>query len=310
MNNAELQARVKQLEEENKLIRAKWKSSVKELTASRFQAQHFYQVPDSFITEHVQRLRYNIRNLAILYTSGSAGLPRTVDLQKSPLWKAYMSQYMTKNKDAYRALFRQHEGPEKLMEAFLWRILVIKVFDNFRWAGRQVYHHSKELNGMFGYKAAEVSRGFAQPESIKKVQVWRADTVQLWFSQLDESTNLQIKEDIIQWAAHYAREVHRKIDPQVYIDCEGYFGTFNDIVALALELDQEISRQVALITWDFKEMEMKKNGSGWELVIYPEVKKRDRSNRGIRAQYGAVGGWVDEDPELAHASSLFFDQPC
>ena len=109
-----------------------WKRAARELDRTRSQSQGFYQVTDPYLVGLTKQLRYNIQSFAIQYFAGE----RHNELQfEAPiLWQSYMELATGRTTD-YKFWLSSQDKCASIIQAFLWRVLVGKIFDRFRWAG-------------------------------------------------------------------------------------------------------------------------------------------------------------------------------
>jgi len=125
------QADLKQKSFEAEEIRKRWKQAARELDKLRSQSQGFYQVTDQYLIQLTTQLRYNTRSFAIQYFGGE--LRENANIKETGYWKDYMEP-ATRDTSAYDYLMSNGRCPS-IIQAFLWRFLIVEIFDNFRWAG-------------------------------------------------------------------------------------------------------------------------------------------------------------------------------
>ena len=118
-------------------IRKIWKKTAKELNKLRANSQGFYQVTDEYLAEHINYLNIGIRDISIQYFDGKS-VPKGVMTETSPdYWPHF------KSSASERGLGRYLKSPKnchKLVQAFLWRVIIKEHFYRFDWLGKEYYN--------------------------------------------------------------------------------------------------------------------------------------------------------------------------
>ncbi|KAF2500103.1 hypothetical protein BU16DRAFT_578124 [Lophium mytilinum] len=290
--NAENELR--KMETELKDIRQRWKLTARELgiIQRKGQGSGFYQVTDDYLIGLITRLRYNIQNISIQYFSERLG--RASRPPKNGVLYAFMRSTTPGSDDFLEYLTHPALRP-KVIEAFFWRVLVSRLFYNFKWAGR-TFLSMWEL-----YRVLEPShhantdwKACPNPEAEKKYHIWRSNTVALLLDSMDEKLSHKADETLPRWKARFFDQVGVMISSYRASHVRDYREEFMRIIDEALELDKEISRQVTGIQFLFqaidsnpdfdcstmeREKGVKVSGNKQKvlLVTSPAVVKRGRS---------------------------------
>jgi len=80
------------------------------------------------LIELAEHLRFNIQNFAIQYFEGNG--PDKIKHDRTDFFKRYTEP--VKNHEQY---LLSPERCSSLMQRFLWKVVALHIFDNFRWAG-------------------------------------------------------------------------------------------------------------------------------------------------------------------------------
>lgn len=132
--------------------RARWKDVVKEFNKFQAQSQNFIQLDDQDLLQKVGQLRYNIRNLALHHFRTTVPVsPKHILVY----WDAAKDFSQFKDSPlADRAQFdswiQNHQRRAMITQAYLWAFLTEDIFDQFRWAGKDISDSLYELKSVFG----------------------------------------------------------------------------------------------------------------------------------------------------------------
>ncbi|CAM1509777.1 Fc.00g001120.m01.CDS01 [Cosmosporella sp. VM-42] len=230
-------------------MRKKWKKTAVELNKLRRSGQGFYQVTDRELIDLIGRLRHDIRNFTIQHFGEHLPKRWTLDLTK--YHNRYLKRTTPDPKDYVRYLGEERTCP-KIIQAFVWRVLVGEVFDQFHWMGDRAYYVWKlrRLLRPMNYENLELSpRERPDPEEERKFQMWSATTTGLI---LDVPTNTEETDAEFQNRKY---EIVENIKDTIYkfksVGSQGFTDQLEAIVDAACSLDKEISRQVARVIWVF-----------------------------------------------------------
>ncbi|KAF8853527.1 hypothetical protein BDZ45DRAFT_598493 [Acephala macrosclerotiorum] len=266
-------------------VRKGWRKAANKLNKIRVHGQGFYQVTDQYLIDKTCNLRYNIRNFSIQYFEGE--LMEEVAAKPTKFLELYI-QPTTPGTRMYEAFFDSPRRCPSLIQAFLWRVLVGSIFNQLRWAGDVAAHVWTLSNALRPKPISLDSR--PESEAERKFQIWKATTNSLLLDTLElkeggsafnklEHRKQIVLNNVLETIRPYAR----KMD-------DGFQLELSKIMSDAVNLDIEISKQVAIVTWDFEHgqfdpssMELGAEESPEaqhqevQLVVAPGLKKRGKS---------------------------------
>ncbi|RYP67403.1 hypothetical protein DL770_008630 [Monosporascus sp. CRB-9-2] len=273
-------------------IRKRWKQAASELNKLRAQGQGFYQITDRYLIDLATQLRYNIRNFAIQYFGGD--IRQKVKMEKTGYLKKYM-QLTTPGSNGYEVYLHSPTKCPSIVQAFLWRILVGEIFDEFRWAGNASDHVWNLCSILRPKHQSKADPGSCpNPEAERKYQMWSATTTGLILDAVNMEEGSEVCKHREEHKSAVLERIRRVIDPVLRFYDDGYDQELLRILDDALTLDRELSRQVARVFWVFggKETQIKFDSTTMELekgekpseanqevllVVAPAMKKRGKS---------------------------------
>ncbi|KAI0883272.1 uncharacterized protein GGS22DRAFT_168313 [Annulohypoxylon maeteangense] len=248
---------IQQLNSKLKAMQTKWKRTANQLDQMLSQSQGFNKVTDEEFKDMALQLQYNIRNFAIQYFSDPA---KGSGIQV----RSFLLNHMPKD---FKLYLKSRENCPAIIQAFIWKMLTVFIFNKFLWAGC-------------------ASRGFSQlwqqlnfeRTGDQKLHMWRATTATLTSQSMTEkdlSHNQQTKDRVL----HDILEITKALSDQAY-DSE-----VSSIIDDAIKLDKIISLQVAGVSWNFQddrdEIHAKTRHApdmGSMVVVFPAMLKRGKSN--------------------------------
>jgi hypothetical protein len=120
-------------------IRRYWKQTTRELDKLQRQGQQsgFYQITDNYLVQLINVLRYNIRNLAVQYFSEPVATAMGNEDDASPL-SVYL-RFANPRTVIRNSFLNDVEQRPKIIQAFLWKVLVTETSGKLRWAGRSSF---------------------------------------------------------------------------------------------------------------------------------------------------------------------------
>ncbi|KAK0641360.1 hypothetical protein B0T16DRAFT_393654 [Cercophora newfieldiana] len=266
-------------------LQKRWKQAARELNTIRSQDQGFYTVTDDHLIKLAGGLRFSIQNFSIQYFEGTTS---ECESSGEVSETEYFANIIESMKTFWVDVFSEER--HSTIQAFLWRVLVDKVFDNFRWLG-EISHQMRAVHEMLRPKwqrDASYSE-HRDCDAERKFQVWRASTsVLLIDSVLSSTENGEVTDELL-------TELHRFLQPlSTAHDTHGFDQELQHIYDDAINLDKEICRQVARIEWQFpcneqvldfdpqcmvlqKGQEQLPTAEEVRLVIAPRMVKRGKS---------------------------------
>ncbi|KAF2682389.1 hypothetical protein K458DRAFT_307514 [Lentithecium fluviatile CBS 122367] len=248
------ESELRRVQTENKDIRQRWKQAARELDKVQRQGQGsgLYQITDNYLIDLITQLRYNIRSFSIQYFSERIGKfvlpPKNADFHPHMVATMPDSEYLVE-------LLRYPDWRAKAVQAFLWQVLVHRVFDRFKWGGldsdllRDLCRSLRPRN-----RSDTKCDSNASPEAERKFRIWRATTVGLLLDSMDlmdEKLSHETNKDLEEWKSWLSKGVEDVIGGVRRPDSQGYAQEFQRIIDEALVLDKEISRQVSAVRWTY-----------------------------------------------------------
>jgi hypothetical protein len=286
-----LKAKEKQLEKRLRDIKIRWKSTAKELDGLRAQGRGFYQITDAYLEELIARLRYNIRNFAIQYFSGALAKP--LRIVPNLLWENCMEP-ITEGTGVYLDHLKSLDQRASVVQAFLWRILVRHVFNQFRWAG-SASHSILELYEALENPTRASRMSTANADGVKRFHIWRGTTVGLLLGSMDDEKLRSADVRVEKFKSDLFEDVDACLGLMRSGRHEDFMNSFRDLIDEAIILDKEISQQVSCVVWTFEnkagswtldpismELESGKSPAGGDsevaFVVCPGVLKQGKSS--------------------------------
>ncbi|KAE8391658.1 hypothetical protein BDV23DRAFT_182245 [Aspergillus alliaceus] len=238
------QQKLKNAEESSRVQQKKYKQALIENNKLISQSQPFPLVTDSYLISQVEHLRQEIRNFAIQHYDGDTfNGPNKGNL--NPAFGRNCMEPTTRTSHAFQDYLDVSEMRPMIIEAFLWRVIVGVVFNNYWWAIRIQKTLSRVVNFV-------KKRSSSKPEDIRKVQMWAATATELVIEAhnlsqdtrgIDEHPGLKkdkLVEDICDIIEPYCCSYDSSLSHQLRYILEN-----------AIALDIDISRQVAQVKWEF-----------------------------------------------------------
>ncbi|GMF74492.1 unnamed protein product [Aspergillus oryzae] len=202
---------LRQKEQEARELRKSWLETANELNRYLRQGHGYNQMTDDDLLQHVAQLRFTITGFAAQHFSH----PQLRDRKMTAEYD-FFQQYLGISKTDFEAYIHSVTLRSSLVRALLWVFLLRKVFDQFRWATLEAGAPNTSnlvLDSMIfeGDKAYDDRQQFVTM-NVKVLSKYLA------------SLSLSPK-DVIE-------------------------ARLQDLFTQSLELDQELNRQVASITWN------------------------------------------------------------
>ncbi|KAJ9481553.1 hypothetical protein VN97_g11921 [Penicillium thymicola] len=272
---------LKKRTEQRDMYKARYQALATKLNKLTFQDREFLQVDDSRVIELVESLRVKIWKFSLHHYEGNlAG-------ERGPLPDHFLTVYTAHTLRSDMVLEDYLQIPEwcpRIIEAFLWKIIVKQISNKFWWAGIAGNNMSKVH--------ADMKKSFQQTTAeIQTFQTWSATTSKLIHDaqKRNEPTwsgrDTDALDDLVA-KIHFAIHPYRTSkngDPRKGIQ---------EILHAAIALDEELSQPLAQFEWEFpkaegtldpKQMQLAEgDGDPSEegpisIVISPGLKKQGRS---------------------------------
>ncbi|KAI1059103.1 hypothetical protein LB507_004153 [Fusarium sp. FIESC RH6] len=261
-------------------IRKIWKKTAKELNKLRANSQGFYQVTDEYLAEQINYLKIGIRDFSIQYFDGKS-IPKGVMTETNPdYWPHFKSSASERDLGRY---LKSPKNCHKLVQAFLWRVIMKELFYRFDWLGKEYYNaFNRVWEGLLPRKMIDHERRPlpVDPEAERKFNCWRATTIAMFLDSLDQKkVDLELKRR----TDEYVRRIFNTLRDLVKRDEEkGCKDQITAIINQAHALDKEINRQAGYVRW-IGDIQQTKTGIHVQrvkqdgIVLSPEVLKRGKS---------------------------------
>ncbi|KAM7215781.1 hypothetical protein V8F06_008804 [Rhypophila decipiens] len=259
---------LKEKSAESQDFQKRWKQTARELNKIRSQQQGFHLVTDDYLVERINSLRYAIQTFAIQFYGGKA--PR---FQK-PKMAGYFVELLKSVANLESDLMSQ-DRRANAVQAIIWRELADHVFDKFQWlstaAGSPAYNLCNVLRPK--WQRVGYYTGSRDPAVEQKFQIWSASTTAILMDLDDNQQRSSASNSgaeklenkgLFQGTLEFFTQIPTTCDPH------GLADGFRQIFQEAIDLDKEISRQVARIEWDFQ-----KGHTGMELDLARMTVARD-----------------------------------
>ncbi|KAK3946032.1 hypothetical protein QBC46DRAFT_370656 [Diplogelasinospora grovesii] len=250
--------------------RKRWKKAASQL--SQFQSQGgagLYQVTDGDLINSAKQLRYDIRAFSVQYFLGKAPLGQLPGVDGG--FSRYMRETINTTLKGYddddvaHLMSSETSGPV-VIQAFLWRLLVGEIFEQFRWAASPPWLRKPMAAVYRALKPTAAPTPEASGE--RRFQMWKATTSALILESMEsmEEEEEEEEQEQVQRSSESTAEktssfncwsfsdrVLDIIRPFVRndSDVEGILGNLCNIIESSIALDQEICRQMARVDWVF-----------------------------------------------------------
>ncbi|KOC12073.1 hypothetical protein AFLA70_48g004061 [Aspergillus flavus AF70] len=224
---------LRQKEQEARELRKSWLETANELNRYLRQGHGYNQMTDDDLLQHVAQLRFTITGFAAQHFSH----PQLRDRKMTAEYD-FFQQYLSICKTDFEAYIHSVTLRSSLVRALLWAFLLRKVFDQFRWATLEAGAHP--LND----QAKDVV-----PDARRRCSMWRANTSNLVLDSMIFEGD-KAYDDRQQFVTMNVKVLSKylaslSLSPKDVIEAR-----LQDLFTQSLELDQELNRQVASITWN------------------------------------------------------------
>ncbi|RBR20115.1 uncharacterized protein FIESC28_05394 [Fusarium coffeatum] len=196
----------------------------------------------------------------------------------------YLCHLESISEHGYHEYIGSPEYCHKAIQAFIWRVIVEEVLSKFESVGRENSKHFLQLSRYLqparrNHSGTQLSR--QESEAERKFHTWRATTTGLFLEHINtEKVDSYIRQRASQHAQEVINALHNLIDIEEVNEFKDQLAT---IIYEAFELDREVSRQSACVTWQFRQTQHEKTSGQTQkhgnvgLVISPAVLKRGKS---------------------------------
>ncbi|GMG04906.1 unnamed protein product [Aspergillus oryzae] len=202
---------LRQKEQEARELRKSWLETANELNRYLRQGHGYNQMTDDDLLQHVAQLRFTITGFAAQHFSH----PQLRDRKMTAEYD-FFQQYLGISKTDFEAYIHSVTLRSSLVRALLWAFLLRKVFDQFRWATLEA----------------------GAPNTSNLVldsMIFEGDKP---YDDRQQFVTMNVKV-----LSKYLASL--SLSPKDVIEAR-----LQDLFTQSLELDQELNRQVASITWN------------------------------------------------------------
>ncbi|KAL3465550.1 hypothetical protein BJX64DRAFT_285481 [Aspergillus heterothallicus] len=234
-------------QQESDTLRKRLLQTANELNQVMRQTQGANQLTDDEIVQKARQLRYEISSFVIQY------LDDELKILKIPHASyAYFSKYVRGSKANFETYMRSSTR-HALVEAFLWLFLEKEVFGRFRWAPTDVSKMLTGMCGFFGPLKSDNSEGI--PEAQRRFHTWRSHTSTLVLNTMELNGRSALAETA-KFMQVEVTKIAKALEPFSQSSRYDLQSHLVDILSRGLNLDEEISKQVASFTWTMEVPEM------------------------------------------------------
>ncbi|CZR53731.1 uncharacterized protein PAC_03611 [Phialocephala subalpina] len=242
-----LDQELKQKNDELDEARKSWKRAASALNKLQVNVgQRFYKMTDDYLIERASKLGYDIRNFTFQYLDD--GLSHAVATKKTKYLDLYMHP-TTPGINTYETLLRSRRRRLSVVQAFIWRVLVGEVVDQFRWLGKPqvicgVWLRPQTKTNSLSPESPSTYI-ISDSEAERKFQRWRATTVDLILEKMDLKEGGDAYKKLEQQKQSIADQLREIIDPFLSKKANSYEEQLLEIIARAVDLVTGVSRQAA-----------------------------------------------------------------
>ncbi|KAJ5747485.1 uncharacterized protein N7511_009181 [Penicillium nucicola] len=245
------------------VYKARYQALATELTKLKSQDQGFPQLDDSYLIQEVEGLRVKIWNFSLHHYAGVVSGGR---IKLDSMLSSYTKSNIRSDMDLESYLEFPDWRPG-IMEAFLWKIMVNDIFNEFWWAG------------------------FQSTADIQSFQKWSATTTKL-IRESQKRNGPPSRANRERRLETLVSEVHGAIKTYRTSTRGGLMIAIREILNEAVALDEELCQQLAQFEWDFPGPEVDFDAQKMQLadgeapnadvlpislVICPGLRRRGRS---------------------------------
>ncbi|KAK8037666.1 hypothetical protein PG991_001012 [Apiospora marii] len=226
----------------------KYREAGRQLAAAQSQTQGIFQdLTDERLTQKVLILRQSIKAFAQLFPAQSVYDGNRVEILR---WSAHETKQINL-RGGHPLLGEKMPVTPVSLQAYIWHLIVERVFGCFLWAGLE----AKGLQHMLS--RFDENRRTCDAQAIRKMKIWKATTASLLLGPAPSQNEMTGNDDA-------ARQIHHEICRLCGVafmrrlfagyglqDQDRYRRHAYHILEQAVKLDLEISKQGAGVHWDF-----------------------------------------------------------
>ncbi|OBT67119.1 hypothetical protein VE03_04431 [Pseudogymnoascus sp. 23342-1-I1] len=231
-----------QKQREAEQLRQSWRDVAGELSRHLRQVQGVNPLTDDELKQRIIPLRSEIRKFAVTHFQNNIR-----DLKISKQQFQFFNERLALGRLEFDAFMEQTSARIDLMQASLWWFLDDRVFKRYQWATREASEHMQGMCEVISPLLSDHTEGVLS-DSRRKFHMWRAHTSNLIINVMSlDKKNAKVSEtqfveetiqDVTQTLSHFSTSDLRELET-------GLAG----IIYKCLDLDEELSRQVAAVTF-------------------------------------------------------------
>ncbi|CAI7587304.1 unnamed protein product [Penicillium viridicatum] len=220
-----------------------WRDAINELNRYLRLSHGNSQMTDDILVQHVNHLRQRITAFSAQYFSDKLHSLRAI-IYGYDLFK----EYIAISQSEWEGYMRSASLRANFIQAFLWGFINGEIFGKFCWmterSASSVYHMYDSFGQLY-----EESEDLV-PDARQKCSMWRANTCNLMLDAMELQQD-KVHDDRPEWVKRSVVNVSKLLGPFSRAKSATIRDGLQEIFEMSISLDQAISRQVAMVTWDF-----------------------------------------------------------
>ncbi|KAJ5617878.1 hypothetical protein N7537_002992 [Penicillium hordei] len=219
-----------------------WRDAINELNRYLRLSHGNSQMTDDILVQHVNHLRQSITAF-----SAQCFSDKLHDFRALKYGYGLFKEHIAISQSEWEGYMRSASLRANLIQAFLWGFINSEIFGKFCWmtdkSGSSVYHMYESFGQLY-----EESEDLV-PDARQKCSMWRANTCNLMLDTMELQRD-EVHNDPPEWVES-VETVSKVLSSFSRAKLATIRDRLQELFAISISLDQAISRQVAMITWDF-----------------------------------------------------------
>ncbi|KAF7519625.1 hypothetical protein PCG10_009911 [Penicillium crustosum] len=222
--------------------KARYRAAATQLTKYKLSVGGFPQLYDSYVTGRVESLRNKIWMFSLHHYEEEKGVTtRGRETQPNHVFVEHTKPNLPSDITPQRALESANWRP-MIIESFLWKYFVFRVFNRFWWAGKHGVH--------MGNVYAVMKKNQSTAAELQSFQMWSATTTRLIRGSISRGdpgwteSCRKLLDDLV-------NEIHVAIKPYRFTEPGDMKNGIREVLQTAIELDEELSQPLAHFRWEF-----------------------------------------------------------
>ncbi|CAI7638533.1 unnamed protein product [Penicillium discolor] len=220
-----------------------WRDAINELNRYLRLSHGNSQMTDDVLVQHVNHLRQSIMEFSAQYFSDKLPSLRAIKDRHS-----LFEEHIAISRGEWEGYMRSASLRANFIQAFLWAFINGEIFGKFCWmtdkSGSSVRHMYESFGQLY-----EESEDLV-PDARQKCSMWRANTCNLMLDAM-ELQREEVYDDRPEWVERIVGTVTKLLYPFSREKPATIRDRLQELFEMSIRLDQAISRQVAMVTWDF-----------------------------------------------------------